>query len=589
MNAKHFLSLVLVAALAGTGGWFLSNRQHHSHAAPEANAPAPGGKIYSCSMHPQIRSDKPGRCPICFMELAPIGSGTSSAQLPAGSVQLSASVINVINVQTAEVKRQPLSRSLRVAGVIDDNDTRHRRLSAYVDGRIEKLFVNYIGAEVTAGQPLATFYSPMLLAMEREYAALRQQKPASDASGLLAEHQRLVDAAAQRLKRLGLNDAQIAALENKSTAESTSELLAPMAGTVITREVYEGQYVKEGERLFELADFSRMWFRFDAYERDLAWIKPGQMVDVTTPAAPGKVFTAPITFIDPNLDDKTRSAKVRVELENPLVEREGKQRRVLYHKLYAEGIVKIEVPEALTVPRSAVLSPAGQPVVYVDKGGGIFEQRKLKLGRAGDELWEVLDGLKAGEFVVMAGNLLIDAQAQLNSGTVVGHQHGGETNVSAPLLKPAVALTEAQQTTAKDFIAVADALEAALAKSSVAEFNQEAAKLHAVVPALTKAFVDTPDWQPLVQPIERIGHLAAASDIKAARKAFVPFTAAAVDFARNLRIHDARFKSLKIFECPMVNMSFPGAPKTSRWLQIQGPLRNPFLAPDMIDCGTEVK
>ena len=587
MNSKHFLSLVLVAALAGTGGWFLSAHQHHPPAAADANAPS--GKIYSCSMHPQIRSNKPGRCPICLMELAPIGSGASAAQLPVGSVQLSASVINVINVQTVEVKRQPLSRSLRVAGVIDDNDTRHRRLSAYVDGRIEKLFINFIGAEVTAGQPLATFYSPMLLAMEREYAALRQQKPARDATGLLAEHQRLVDAAVQRLKLFGLNDAQIAALENKSSAESTTELLAPMAGTVITREVYEGQYVKEGERLFELADFSKMWFRFDAYERDLAWIKPGQLVDVTTPAAPGKVFTAPITFIEPNLDDKTRSAKVRVELENPLVERDGKMQRELYHRLYAEGVVKIEVPEVLTVPRSAVLSPTGQPVVYVDQGGGIYEQRKLKLGRAGDELWEVLEGLKEGDFVVTAGNLLIDAQAQLNSGTVVGHQHGGETNTTAPLLKPSAALTGAQQTAAQDFIAVAAALDAALAKSSVAEFNQAAAKLHAVVPALTKAFADAPDWQPLILPLERVGHLAVASDIKAARKAFVPFTAAAVEFARNLRAHEAGFKALKIYECPMVNMSFPGAPKTSRWLQTQGPLRNPFLAPEMIDCGTEIK
>ena len=166
MNAKHVLSLVMVAVLAGGGGWFLSNRQHQSNAAPDANAPAPGGKIYSCSMHPQIRNTKPGRCPICLMELAPLGSGQSAAQLPEGSVQLSASVINVINVQTSEVKRQPLARTLRVAGIIDDNDMRHRRLSAYIDGRIEKLFINSIGAEVTAGQPLATFYSPTLLAKQ---------------------------------------------------------------------------------------------------------------------------------------------------------------------------------------------------------------------------------------------------------------------------------------------------------------------------------------------------------------------------------------------------------------------------------------
>jgi Cu(I)/Ag(I) efflux system membrane fusion protein len=366
-----------------------------------------------------------------------------------------------------------------------------------------------------------------------------------------------------------------------------------MTGTVITREVYEGQYVKEGDRLFELADFSKMWFRFDAYERDLAWIKPGQQVDVTTPAVPGKVFAATITFIDPNLDDKTRSAKVRVELNNPLVERGGKLQRELYHRLYAEGLVKIEVPETLCVPRSAVLSPAGQPVVYVDKGGGIYEQRKLKLGRAGDDLWEVLDGLQAGERVVTAGNLLIDAQAQLNSGTVTGHQHGGMTgavtSASAPQLNPAAALNESQQSAAKDFIVLVDALNGALAKSSVAEFNQHAAKSHVVIPALAKALADAPAWQPLVQQIEQAGHLGAVTDIKAARKAFEPFSVAAVAFARNLRAQGAAFAALKIYECPMTKMAFPGAPKKSQWLQMQGPLRNPFLAPDMIDCGTEIK
>ena len=142
---------------------------------------------------------------------------------------------------------------------------------------------------------------------------------------------------------------------------------------------------------------------FDAYERDLAWLKPGQAVDVTTPSVPGKIFHATVTFIDPNLNTAARSTKVRVEIPNPLVESDGVARRELLRGPYAEGVVHLDAPEVLAVPRSAVLQPGSQPVVYVDVGKGYYEQRKVKLGRVGDEFVEVLDGLKEGDKVVTSG------------------------------------------------------------------------------------------------------------------------------------------------------------------------------------------
>ncbi|MBI3415507.1 MAG: efflux RND transporter periplasmic adaptor subunit [Verrucomicrobia bacterium] len=413
MNRKSILQIIVVAALAGAIGWF-ARQQWPTHAPMSAVVSGRKIKFYQSAMHPWVTSDKPGKCTVCGMALVPVYEGDAGFALDSGLVTLSSNSINVLHVQTEEVKRRPLERALRVAGTIDDSDTQHRRLSAYVDGRIEKLFVNYLGAEVIAGQPLASFYSPMLLAAEREYVTLRCQDHSKLAGGLLVEHQRLVDAATQRLLRLGLAQSQINALPQKSENDSYTEILAPMSGTVVAREVYAGQYVKEGDRLFELGDFATMWFVFDAYERDLAWIQPGQSVEVTTPARPGKIYSAAITFIDPNLNETTRSAKVRVEIPNPLVEENGVKRRELFHKLYAQGVVKVVVPDALTVPRGAVLSPGAQPVVYVEKGGGAFEQRRVRLGRAGDEFWEVLAELDEGDRVVTTGNLLIDAQAQLN-------------------------------------------------------------------------------------------------------------------------------------------------------------------------------
>lgn len=599
MNAKWLLSCLFVAALSSAATWFLTK---HWPAKPGAGAAAGNPRkvlFYQSAMHPWIKSDQPGHCTICGMALVPVYEGEKGFDTEAGLVSLSASTVNVLHVQTDPVRRQPLRRTLRVAGTIEDDDTRHRVLSAYVDGRIEKLFVNYVGAEVVAGERLATLYSPPLLTAEREYVALARQASLAGAAGLAPEQQRLIDAAAQRLLRLGLTRRQIEELPQKPEGARWSDLVAPMTGTVVAREVYEGQYVKEGDKLFELADFSTMWFLFNAYEQDLGWIRVGQQVAVTTPAVPGKVFEAPITFIDPTLDEATRSAKARVELPNPLIEEGGVRRRKLLHKLYAEGLVQIEVPEVLAVPRSAVLSPGAQTVVYVDLGGGTYQQRQVKIGRRGDTLWEVLDGLREGERVVTMGNLLIDAQAQLHQAVSGGTPAGGRehpvvpTEVRPDVEAKAVGLAEhlapAQRQTAEEFLAVVDGLAAALAQDRVADYNKELARLHPALGALARAVGETKGWTELVKKLDAVGHLGVAADLTTARQAFFPLSLAVVELARRLRDAHPEFATLKIYQCPMADRAFPGAPKNGYWIQLQPPLRNPFFGAEMLDCGREVK
>lgn len=575
MKTKLLLPFLLIAAIAAGGGWFAA--KHWPAKKPGA---ADGREIlyYQSPMHPWIKSDKPGRCTICGMNLVAVYKGEKGFDADAGLVTLGSNVIQVIHVQTEEVKRRPLHRTLRVAGVIDDNDTAHRRLSAYADGRIEKLHINFAGAEVVAGQPLATLYSPALLAVESEYLTVLRQ-PAAATPAMRDEHERMMQSAAQRLIRLGYSEVQIVALAKKNSAEARTEILVPMSGTVVERKVYEGQYVKEGDVLFEIADFSKMWFRFDAYERDLGWLQPGQLVEITTPALPGKTFSAPITFIDPNLNDLTRSAKVRVELENPLVGRDGPKRRELFHRLFADGAVKLEIPEVLAVPRSAVLSPGAQPVAYVDLGGGGYEQRKLKLGRLGDDAWEVLAGLSAGERVVTAGNMLIDAQAQLNQ----------SANPAPPAAAVGSALTETQQKGVSEFLTTVSRLGAALAADKLEAFNQQAAQFHLTMPTLLGLLAQEKSWQPVLQKIEAAAHLEKAGTLAAARKEFLPLSLAASDFAKTLRKQQAGFGTLKIFQCPMTDKAVPGAAKVSFWIQLEGPIQNPFFGSEMLDCGTEVK
>lgn len=585
MKVKLALLLLLVAACSAGLTWYLTKH------GPTGESPAPSGTsgrrvlYYQSAMHPWIKSDKPGRCTICGMALTPVYEGEQGLAVDEGITTLGSNAIQVIHVQADAVTRRPLQRTLRVAGEINESDARHRIVSAYVDGRIDRLAVNYVGAEVVSGQPLATFYSPALLAAEREYVALLQERPSSGTNRWAAQQDRLTSGAAERLRRLGLSEAQIQALPGKGENESHTELLAPMSGTVVARFVYEGQYVKEGDKLFELADFAILWFVFDAYERDLAWLAVGLKVEVVTPSVPGKTFRGTIAFMDPNLKDMTRSAKVRVELENPLVEDGGRTRRQLYQKLYADGLVHLATPQVLSVPRTAVLMPGAKAVVYVDKGGGSYEQRPVKLGRAGDLAWEILEGLAEGERVVTTGNLLIDAQAQLNQAV---NALSGAAEPAPAAAGDAPPLSEAQQKPVQEFLAAASALAAGLAADDVKEFNARAAQVHAAIPALLNAFDRAQTWQPLVEKIEAAGHFEKAGDLKAARRAFLPFTAAVADFAKELRRRQPAFRSLKIYQCPMVDRAVPGGPKVSRWLQLQAPLRNPFFGAEMLDCGTEV-
>jgi Cu(I)/Ag(I) efflux system membrane fusion protein len=566
-------SLFLLLALAALAGWFAGTRSPSAHpgsAAPNANGER-RPKYYQSAMHPWIKSDKPGKCTICGMDLTPVYEGDTELSAEAGLVTLSSNQLTVIHVAIEPVRRAAIARTLRVAGTIDDNDQRHRFLSASVDGRVDRLFVNQLGAEVVAGQPLAAVYSPMLLTAVREFLAARS----APGGGLAA-------AAALRLRQLGLAEDQIAQLPtNFGSNQLTVELLAPMTGTVVAKKVYAGQYVKEGDKLFELADFSSMWFVFDAYERDLAWLKPGLAVEVTAPSLPGQVFTNVIAFIDPNLKDDTRSAKVRVELANPLVEEGGQARRLIRHRAFADGRVRVETAPVLVVPRSAVLSPGGQAVVYVERGNGAYEQRPVSLGRSGDDVWEVTTGVTEGERVVTRGNLLLDSQAQLNADvSAVAFPSGTITN--APALLPA------QQAAVREFLLLADRLRDTLAADNLEAYNAAAPPLRDGVPKLGAALRDAGGWDVAVARLEAAAQLETAPSLEVARRQFHTFSDEVVALAKRVRARGG-FADLRVFQCPMTKKSFPGAPAKAEWLQFSVPVRNPYFGAEMLDCGTEVK
>ena len=529
---------------------------------------------YQSAMHPWIKSDKPGRCTICGMELTPVYEGEAGFDVSGDLITLSSNSVRVLNVQTVEARIQALTKTLNVAGTIEQDDSKRRVLSAYVGGRIDNLQVNYVGAEVKAGEPLAEFYSPILLTAVRDYLVV--QRGAGDAS--------LVSAAASRLKQLGLSDEQISHLRDTfKETDITIPLLAPISGTVTEKKVSAGQYVQEGEKLFELADFSTMWFIFRAYEQDLPWIRIGQKVGVSTPSLPGKVVTGTIKFIDPNLDEATRAAKVRVELENPLVD----GRRLFSHRLYADGVVQVEASEVLAVPRSAVIQTGPEAVAFVEQGGGGYARHVLKLGRRGDTLFEVLDGLSAGDKVVVNGNLLMDGQAEMNRAFAAPAAAMPMTTNMPPGELPA--LTEAQRAAVREFLVHVDALSAALAADDLEKFNTQTDKTHAAAGNLYAAFPGSEAWQALAREVEASSHLIVANDLKEARREFYPFSMATVNLAQAVRRSGADIGVLKVFRCPMSKNAFVDAPNIAEWIQLQPEVRNPLFGKEMLDCGSEVK
>lgn len=575
MKAKTLLLLLVVASGAGFAGWQAAHYADRTVLSGAAGATA-GRKVlfYQSPMHPWIKSDKPGKCTICGMDLTPVYEGDAAIPVEGGLVVLPPSSVTVLDVRSLPASKGELMRSLRFAGTIEDDDTRRRVLSSYVRGRIDKLYVNFVGAEVTEGQPLADLYSPELLTAEREYVQLLRGQ---------GMPQPLVESARQKLVRMGLTTQQISELPGKPESANSSQIVAPLSGTVIARKVYEGQYVDEGAALFEIADFSKMWFVFRAYEQDLPYLNVGLPIEVTTPSLPGKIYKAAITFIDPNLDDPTRSVKVRVELENPVVGQGPAAKRELLRKLYAEGVVQVRVPDVLLVARTAVLSPSGNPVVYVDKGGGAYEQRHVALGRQGDDAWEVTRGLDTGEKVVVAGNLMIDAQAQLNQGITTSHDHSPASAGSATL-----ALNHQQHTVLSEFLKASDAARSALASDDLTGYNRAAKEVEREVDPLREVLRQLP-WKIESASLTNKNQFEDKPSLPKAREAFLPLSQFLVELAGRLRQADAAFRDLKIYECPMTDSAFPGAPRKSAWMQLSPPLRNPWFGEEMLECGQEVR
>ena len=395
---KLFFSLSLLATLLGGVAWLTGCDQKPTTVVAKEK------QLYTCGMHPQVIQDHPGNCPICGMKLTPIHNGDGAASAANSSaITVDPVTMQNMNLRTTEITRGPLRKTIRTVGTIDYNETALADVTTKFKGWVEKLNVDATGQLVHRGEPLFEVYSPELYNAQAEYLLAANSTATNDSGAAM-----LRETAANKLKFYDISDAQIAELEKTRQPRKTLQFFAPIDGFVTEKMVVQGQMVEAGIKLYRLADLGIVWIYAQIYEQDLAYIQLGQEAIVKIASLPDREFRGRVTFIYPTLDEKTRTAKVRLEFENPGY--------FLKPGMFVSAQISAELADsAVLVPDSAVLRSGQKNTVFVALNHGKFDARTVVLGPEGEDgLFQVLSGLKEGDRVVASGQFMLDSESQLN-------------------------------------------------------------------------------------------------------------------------------------------------------------------------------
>ncbi len=390
--SNKIVQFVLVALGSLFLGWLLfhnpkPNKETHQHAEVKK-------EIWTCSMDPQVKLDKPGLCPICGMDLIPLVTGGGST-MDSTALYLTPEAIQLANISTSVVSRTAPVKELRLFGKVQADERLLESQTAHIPGRIEKLYIGFTGETVRKGQLLALINSPDLISAQEELLEVANEPV-------------LLEAAKDKLRQWKLTDAQIDQIIRSGKVKKNFEVLAGSSGIVTSKRVNTGDYVNAGSVLFEVANLSPIWVLFDAYESDLPFLKVGNSVAFSLQALPGSSFKANIKFIDPVMDPTSRVAKVRVEVNNS----SGK----LKPEMFATGVVQASLnqyKDKLVIPATAVLWTGKRSIVYVKQSDSSFKMREIELGPMLGNSFVVLDGLTDGEEIVTEGSFSVDAASQL--------------------------------------------------------------------------------------------------------------------------------------------------------------------------------
>jgi membrane fusion protein, copper/silver efflux system len=405
---KREIQIMLVATIIGLiFGWMLFGNgetdNNHSHSDSEI-----AETIWTCSMHPQIKMSEPGLCPICGMDLIPLGSSAKTDA--AYGIEINESEIALANIQTSIVRKAQPTKILQLFGAVEVDERNIFQITARYNGRIENLEINFTGQKVQKGQLLGTIYSPELISAQKELL---------EAIKIKATNPSFYNSARNKLKLWNLTDKQIDDLENSKNTNTIFDILSPVGGIITKKIISSGDYVKEGTILFEVMDLSKVWIQFDAYQEDLQWINLNDKIEFTIQSFPGKKYDGKVTFVDPWINENTHVAKVRVEANN--------RDNWLKPGMFVSGTLSSSYyknSSELIIPKTAVLWTGKRSIVFVkipNSQKPLFAYREITLGQLTNEGYVVDEGLTEGEEIVSNGVFNVDAASQLLGNTSMMH------------------------------------------------------------------------------------------------------------------------------------------------------------------------
>jgi Cu(I)/Ag(I) efflux system membrane fusion protein len=416
--------VVLVSAaaflhLSGTLTPFYHRMGWHSFAAhsPDAHAghAMPVGQDHSGMKDMPGMEGMPGMGNMPGMEMPAAPNGPVSKLPGYTTVTISPERQQLIGVRTGKVQRDRLKMTVRAVGIIEPDQTRLAQIHTRVKGWVTKVEVNYVGQNVRAGDPLLELYSPELLSTQEEYLIARGN---SGPSGFGGSQQRLVESTQRRLELMGVPKDEIDDLERTKKVRDTMLLRSPISGRVLDRNVVEGSYIEPATELYRIADLSVVWLQAKIYEYELPHVEPGQPVKVTLLTQPDKVIEGKVAFIEPIVQEMTRTIKVRVEIPNP--------QDTLRPGMYANLTIGHDMGEGLLVPESAIMRTGERNLAFRALSEGRFEPVEVQLGARFGDRFQILSGLTEGETVIVSAAFLIDSESRLKATTGGGgHHHGG--------------------------------------------------------------------------------------------------------------------------------------------------------------------
>lgn len=572
-NNKQIIWILAAMAFGLLAGWLLFGNQNgeehevHSTTTPETVS---GDDIWTCSMHPQIRQPEPGDCPICGMDLIPLEESSSNDPLV---LEMTREAVKLASIQTTTIGQEKAGtgNALRLSGKIQPDERLASSQVAHVPGRIEKLYVSFTGEPVQKGQKIALLYAPELITAQRELL---------EAAKLQSVNPGLLEAAKNKLRYWKISDEVIDDVLKNGSIKETFPVYADESGTVTKKRVAVGDYVGQGEALFDLISLRKVWALFDAYEEDLRKVSVGDKITFTTPSLPEQTFKSTITFIDPIINPSTRVASLRAEVNN--------NRGLLKPEMLVYGAVKntTGATSSLTVPKTAVMWTGKRSVVYVkvpDMNVPSFQYREIQLGEASGNSYTVSSGLEAGEEVVTNGAFSIDAAAQLNNQSSMMNRRvtikGEKKEPSAPdyTTDTPDAFKLQLEGLTQSYLAMKDALVAT-------DATLAAQKSEAVLEQLSKIDMGLLEgeshmfWMKELEAMRaHAKKISEAKDVEIQREQFDFLSQALIN---TLTAFGVSRDTFYIQHCPMANEN-----NGADWISDEKKIRNPYFGDKMLTCG----